>query len=162
MGIQASVPMIGPVDDRKLPAKATPVDAGAESRAANLPAPAAAASAKRSDGSDSITYRDVVDAKRPWLIGLCLRLKLPLASATFFALNGVLKIGQEMVAVSPHLPLSIWGLRSNPKKSARTDGPGRFFWARAKAPWALGPPNNIKYDFMLIDNYKKTFNLIIF
>ena len=65
MGIQASVPMIGPVDDRKLPAKATPVDAGAASRAANLPAPAAAASAKRSDGSDSITYRDVVDTKRP-------------------------------------------------------------------------------------------------
>ena len=37
-----------------------------------------------------------------------------------------------------------------PKKSARTDGPGRFFWARARAHGPLGPPNKRKYDVILI------------
>ena len=72
MSLQVNGVMISPVDDdRKLPENATPIDAGAASRAAGLPAAAVAAAVgakQTSDGDTDVvarTYREAVGAKRP-------------------------------------------------------------------------------------------------
>ena len=75
--------MIGYVDDHKLPAEATPVDAGAESRAAVLPAVASASAAGAKPTSDggpdvALTYCEVVLTKRPCKVDLR-KLSVPVA-----------------------------------------------------------------------------------
>ena len=55
MSLRVNGVMISPVDDRELPANATPIEAGAASRAAGLPAAAATSAAGAKQTSDGDT-----------------------------------------------------------------------------------------------------------